>query len=109
HTTDWLHVTQITVKNPPSQSFQLLNNTKQTVTYFREQGTSEREEPEWSPAGGGPGGGAEAEQEAEQQEAGGRPSFESLLSAHFVSLLHSCILPFAPSAAAERRGAAAQM
>lgn len=35
HTTGWLHVTQITVKNPHAQSFQLLNNTKQTVTHFR--------------------------------------------------------------------------
>lgn len=35
HTTGWLHVTQITVKSPHAQSFQLLNNTKQTVTYFR--------------------------------------------------------------------------
>ena len=46
HTTGWLHVTQITVKSPHAQSFQLLNNTKQTVTYFRSR--EQAREKTWS-------------------------------------------------------------
>lgn len=55
HTTGWLHVTQITVKSPHAQSFQLLNNTKQTVTYFRSR--EQAREKTWSGVlhGGGPG------------------------------------------------------
>lgn len=51
-----LHVTQITVKNPHAQSFQLLNNTKQTLTHFRsrEQARSKTR------SGARLGGGAEA-------------------------------------------------
>lgn len=46
HTTGWLRVTKITVKNPHAQSFQLLNNTKQTLTYF--QSREQAPENTWS-------------------------------------------------------------
>lgn len=58
HTTGWLHVTKITVKNPHAQSFQLLNNTKQTLTYFQ----SREQAPENTRSGIHPGSGSREEQ-----------------------------------------------
>lgn len=46
------------VKNPHAPSFQLLNNTKQTLTYFPEQGTSSAEHPERNARRSRTGGGA---------------------------------------------------